>query len=80
MTSLIEAFHSILLQKKLCAGCTSSLNQCIKRENVDSEVELVTCRCGRHYIYEKTTEVYKKVSDDEYEKYQTYLLRKKILK
>jgi hypothetical protein len=80
MVGIIDAFHTLLLQKKLCIGCTNSLNQSVKRENIDSEVELVTCRCGRHYIYEKTTEVYKKISEEEYERYQGYLHRRKSLK
>jgi hypothetical protein len=77
MGKIKDLIQHIFMQKKLCAGCTTSLDQSIKRENIDSEIELVTCRCGRYYIYEKTTETYKKIDAEQYNKYQQFLQRRR---
>ena len=73
MDLLNRFIHPIYLQRKLCVACTRTLKKAVRRENVDSETELIMCECGRHYIYEKNLNIYKKVSNDELERYRRYL-------
>lgn len=68
---LLEAIKAVLLKRKLCTGCTLSLDMSVKRFKCDEDLEIVTCRCGRRYFYEQSTETYRNLTEEEYQKLKT---------
>lgn len=41
------------LERKLCPDCTRRLNKQKERSAINTEEELVTCRCGKKFKYDR---------------------------
>ncbi|MBD3362629.1 hypothetical protein GF362_02825 [Candidatus Dojkabacteria bacterium] len=67
LKKLIAPLQKILLQKKLCPACTSDLTIIKDRKPKRNDTEIVTCRCGRIFIYDKDLDLYRRALLDEIE-------------
>jgi predicted nucleic acid-binding Zn-ribbon protein len=65
LKKLIAPLQVALLQKKLCPGCTRSLDEQLNRITRINQTEQVECECGRIYIYDKQLEIYRRALDNE---------------
>lgn len=59
LKNIIAPIQSWLLSKGQCVGCGMPL---VKGNHVtkDKHCDKVTCKCGRIFIYDKTTKVYRR--------------------
>jgi hypothetical protein len=64
LKKFIAPLQKIILQKKLCPGCTRPLSKAKTLGDNDQE-RLVACECGRIFVLDKELDVYRRaVSDD----------------
>jgi len=57
--NVIAPIQSWLLGIGQCVGCGTPLSKGV-RSNIDKKTEKVTCKCGRIFIYDKTTKTYRR--------------------
>jgi len=62
---LIAPLQKILLQKKLCPGCTRPLEKALLKESKSNEIDVVACECSRIYIYNRDLDIYRRALPDE---------------
>jgi len=62
---LIAPIQARILAKHMCPACTRSLDKSKKREPITTETELVTCECGRQYIYNRPHRRYRRALQEE---------------
>lgn len=59
--NLIAPFQRVLLDKKLCPGCTMPLAK-VKKHDLDEQKEMVICSCRRMFIYDGATDTYRRAT------------------
>ena len=62
---LIGPLQKILLQKKLCPGCTRSLEKAKLIESKSNEIDVVACECSRIFIYNRDLDTYRRALPEE---------------
>jgi hypothetical protein len=60
LKKLIAPLQQILVQKKMCPGCTRNLDEQRDRTSRINQTEQVVCTCGRIFIYDKQLEIYRR--------------------
>jgi len=68
LKKLISPLQLMLLQRKLCPGCTRNLDEQPKRLTRMNQTEQITCSCGRIFIYDKQLDTYRRALDAEVRK------------
>ena len=58
----ISSFQKVLLKKRLCVGCTASLDKAKKLGKLSERRDLVECKCKRRYVYEKELAAFKRAT------------------
>jgi len=76
---IVAPFQKILLQKRLCVGCTSPLDKAKKLGKLSERRELVECRCKRRYVYNKELNEYQRASFQEEQQFLKELNKKPVL-
>lgn len=51
------------LSRQVCPSCTRSLSKQRQRQPLSTDLELVTCKCGRKYQYDRLHRKYLPYSD-----------------
>ena len=59
---IIRPFQEVLLERKLCVGCTHPLTKAKKLENLSDNRIMVECKCKRRYVYEKELAAFKRAT------------------
>lgn len=59
---IIRPFQDVLLERKLCVGCTYPLTKAKKLGNLSDTRTIVECKCKRRYIYEKELAAFKRAT------------------
>lgn len=65
LKQLIAPLQEALIQRKLCPGCTRQLDQQQARNVKINQTELVTCECGRIFVYDKQLDIYRRALQSE---------------
>jgi hypothetical protein len=65
LKQLIAPLQEALIQKQLCPGCTRQLDQQLDRKTRINQTELVTCECGRIFVYDKQLDTYRRALQSE---------------
>ncbi len=60
MKKIIRPFQNILLEKRLCVGCTYPLDKAKKLGDLSDNRVMVECKCGRRYVFDKQTNQYQR--------------------
>ncbi len=60
--NLIRPFQEVLLERKLCVGCTNPLDQAKKMGNLSDNRFIVQCRCKRRYVFDKEIGLFQRAS------------------
>ncbi len=76
LKKLTQPFQLILLKRRLCVGCTYSLDKC-KRNPFRNNKVIVTCKCGRRYVLNLDTNTYQRASHEENAEYLNKVLENK---
>ena len=76
---LIAPFQSVLLQKRLCVGCTTTLDKAKRLGKLSERRELVECKCKRRYVYNKEFNEYQRASFQEEQQFLRELNKKPVL-
>ena len=50
---IISPFQEVLLQKRLCVGCTAPLDKAKRLGKLSERRDLVQCNCKRRYTFNK---------------------------
>jgi hypothetical protein len=66
---LILPLQVVLLNRRLCPGCTYPLDKAGKREHLRPNKILVECKCKRRYILDQETDQYRRATFEEEEEY-----------
>ena len=66
---IIKPFQDVLLQKRLCVGCTYPLDKCKRVGILTDNSDLVECKCKRRYVYDRKTDQYRRASLQEEQQY-----------
>jgi len=59
---IIKPFQEILLEKKLCAGCTYPLDKAKKIGDLSENRTVVQCKCKRRYVFNKKNNKYERAT------------------
>ncbi|HHX99382.1 TPA: hypothetical protein GX533_01725 [Candidatus Dojkabacteria bacterium] len=59
---IIRPFQEVLLERKLCVGCTHPLTKARKLGNLSDNRIMVECKCKRRYVYEKELAAFKRAT------------------
>jgi len=59
---IIRPFQDVLLERKLCVGCTYPLTKAKKLGNLSENRIMVECKCKRRYVYEKELAGFKRAT------------------
>lgn len=62
---LISPLQVILMQKKLCPGCTQNL---LKAKLINKRIdgtEFVECKCGRVFVHDRKLDTYRRALIEE---------------
>jgi len=51
--TIFRPFQKVLLERKLCVGCTTSLLEAKRLGNISNNRFVVECKCRRRYVYDK---------------------------
>ena len=65
LKSLMAPIQARILTKHMCPACTRNLDKMKQREPLTTETELVTCECGRQYIYNRPHRRYRRALNEE---------------
>lgn len=60
LKKLIKPLQDILIQKKMCPGCTQSLTKAkvIKKKFDGSDI--VECQCSRLFVHDRKLDIYRR--------------------
>ena len=53
LKGLLNSLFHEAISKKFCFACTRRLDKQRNREAIDTETEMVICKCGKTYIYDR---------------------------
>ncbi len=59
---IARPFQNVLLERKLCVGCTAPLTRAKKLGNLSDNRIMVECKCKRRYVYEKELAAFKRAT------------------
>ena len=59
---IARPFQNVLLERKLCVGCTAPLTRARKLGNLSDNRIMVECKCKRRYVYEKELAAFKRAT------------------
>jgi hypothetical protein len=58
--NIVSPVQAWLLSQGRCVGCGTSLKKAKVRDRKADGQELVTCKCGRVYVYDLTSKKYRR--------------------
>ena len=59
---IIRPFQEVLLEKKLCVGCTYPLDKGKNLGNLSENRVMVQCKCKRRYVFNKEINQYQRAT------------------
>ncbi len=59
---LAKPFQEVLLEKRLCVGCTYPLDKATKLGKLSENRTMVQCKCRRRYVYDKELNEYRRAT------------------
>lgn len=59
---IIKPFQEVLLERKLCVGCTSPLEKCKKIGDLSENRKMVECKCKRRFVFDKESNLYQRAT------------------
>lgn len=59
---LAKPFQEVLLEKRLCVGCTYPLDKATKSGKLSDNRTMVQCKCRRRYVYDKELNEYRRAT------------------
>ena len=59
---VIKPFQKVLLEKRLCVGCTYPLDKCKKIGNLSDNRVMIECKCKRRYVFNKEDNQYQRAT------------------
>ena len=62
LKKIVRPFQNVLLERKLCVGCTAPLTKAKKLGNLSDNRIMVECKCKRRYVYEKELAAFKRAT------------------
>lgn len=60
LKKLTAPMQAKILDNHMCPACTRSLDKLKTREPITTETEIVTCECGRKFIYNRSHRKYRR--------------------
>ena len=73
---IIAPFQKVLLEKRMCVGCTNQLDKAIKIGKISERRDMVECKCKRRYVYNKELNEYQRASFQEEQQFLRDLNKK----
>lgn len=65
LKKLITPLQTILLQKKMCPGCTQSLKKAKTIDKKADGTEVLQCQCSRIFIHDHRLDTYRRALTEE---------------
>jgi hypothetical protein len=62
LKKIIRPFQEVLIEKRLCAGCTYPLDKARKLGNLSEKRTIVECKCKRRYVFGKELNKYQRAT------------------
>lgn len=59
---IIKPFQEVLLEKRLCAGCTYPLDKARKIGDLSENRKMIECKCKRRYVFDKEMNKYQRAT------------------
>ncbi len=59
---IIKPFQEVLLEKRLCVGCTYPLDKCKKIGDLSENRKMIECKCKRRYVFDKESNQYQRAT------------------
>ncbi len=65
LKKLITPLQVILLQKKMCPGCTQSLKKAKVIDKKADGTEILGCQCSRVFVHDRKLDTYRRALNEE---------------
>lgn len=62
--TIVKPFQEVLLNKRLCPGCTNPLDK-LKKEPFKQNRMMTQCKCKRRYIFDMDTNSFRRATLEE---------------
>ena len=62
MKKIIAPFQVVLLERRLCVGCTYPLDKARKLGNLSDNRMMIECKCKRRYVFDKEMNKYQRAT------------------
>jgi len=62
MKKIIAPFQNVLLERRLCVGCTYPLDKARIIGNLSDNRIMVECKCKRRYVFDKEMNCYQRAT------------------
>ena len=59
---IIRPFQNVLIEKRLCVGCTYPLDKCKKIGNLSDNRKMIECKCKRRYVFDRESNQYQRAT------------------
>jgi hypothetical protein len=66
---LLLPLQVVLLNKRMCVGCTTPLDKAGNRSAIDEKHAMVQCKCSRRYVLDLESNIYRRATLDEERKF-----------
>lgn len=76
---LVSPFQKVLLEKRMCVGCTNPLDKAKRIGKISERREMVECKCKRRYIFNKELNEYQRASFQEEQQFLKELSKKALV-
>jgi hypothetical protein len=76
---IIAPFQKVLLEKRMCAGCTNPLDKAVRIGKISERREMVECKCKRRYIFNIALNEYQRASFQEEQQFLKELSKKALV-
>ncbi len=60
-----EPFQVVLLNRRLCPGCTTPLDKSKERDQYTETKEMIQCKCKRRFLLDKSSNLFRRMSIEE---------------
>jgi predicted nucleic acid-binding Zn-ribbon protein len=65
LKKLIKPLQNVLIQKKMCPGCTRSLDNAVLINSRSNGTDIIKCQCTRIFVYDKSLDIYRRALNED---------------
>lgn len=76
---IIAPFQKVLLERRMCVGCTNPLDKAVRIGKISERREMVECKCRRRYIFNIALNEYQRATLQEEQQFLKELPKRTLV-